>query len=894
MKKTIRKIGLIALALLVGFGGYITYWPAIVNAARGGNTNAGQTGGCGNGGLSCTSEGVGTRVVDYDNYMSMKNEIGLGTSQKNDIAEKAAGMTNPVVFQFTYGAFDPKSGNFLDYMRGQLTPEVANRNNTVYMDPSSVPGGISMEQYRAFFDLAVSHGVVMQYDFDQTGAFVFDLDWLPDGVTIDALKDLKDIAKKVTRTESGPSSKKAFFQSKTIIDVGDGVPPGDSVQDSGWDGYVSVEFSVDDNPVTISFTHTMNYSGFALEGYDVMTSEDTAGTDAEDMETEDADDPDNNSTPYSITTGGGGSFGVFKTGGSTSDYSGGSQTVSLSPGETTTVCSHIMYDRKVATMTSKKHIKRKWVSTSTGGSGEDGSDDSSDSGDDSSDDSNDDGSGDASGGYFETVGNDHYDWYNVGYSGSGSSGACAIITRPMDPQDGPYNPDDPNGTAGGSSTANLMFAGESTKMAWDLWADTYDVRRLTDRQVVAYLVNAGPSREGAPIYGAPRYKGGDVYRYYSSARDGNIVGTVSFDGRGNIHPDNDDYLEGGRLMVVPDYTGYKYCNSGGYRYEWWYAINGDWKYDSRPSRSNYWFVYDASCRTIAKKPSVAIWNGSFMTQGGVATSASPRYNDTTLGLTGGPITLFGSWSEYMAVVGRDITFFTSGASLARNHANSSSAPRSDTNFDWSSLSVANSGKLGKSGITNNSTYLMRLSNFLENRAEQPQLSDHLGGMMNVSQTRILRRDGNLTITGDLEVNSGSYDNVYQLPQMVIFVHGDLNITSNVEQIDAWLIVDGTINTCSDFVTSSTEADAVNRLKDPCTKQLVFNGPVLANRVILNRSFGSDPLVVRRGTFNDSPAKYNAAEVFNFRSDAYLWGFSQAGRYGSSYTESYSKELAPRY
>ena len=123
----------------------------------------------------------------------------------------------------------------------------------------------------------------------------------------------------------------------------------------------------------------------------------------------------------------------------------------------------------------------------------------------------------------------------------------------------------------------------------------------------------------------------------------------------------------------------------------------------------------------------------------------------------------------------------------------------------------------------------------------------------------------------------------------------MEIASDVTRIDAWLIVDGKINTCSEFTSGSTESDAVARLRDNyCTKQLAFNGPVMASGLTLNRSFGSDHLVTRTGTFGAAPTKWNAGEVFNLRMDSYLWAYAQAGRYASSYTESYTRELAPRY
>ena len=70
---------------------------------------------------------------------------------------------------------------------------------------------------------------------------------------------------------------------------------------------------------------------------------------------------------------------------------------------------------------------------------------------------------------------------------------------------------------------------------------------------------------------------------------------------------------------------------------------------------------------------------------------------------------------------------------------------------------------------------------------------------------------------------------------------------------------------------------------------------MAKRLTLNRSFGSDPGITdRQGTFGAASDRQTPAEVFNYRADAYLWAYAQAGRYDSSYTETYTRELAPRY
>ena len=86
---------------------------------------------------------------------------------------------------------------------------------------------------------------------------------------------------------------------------------------------------------------------------------------------------------------------------------------------------------------------------------------------------------------------------------------------------------------------------------------------------------------------------------------------------------------------------------------------------------------------------------------------------------------------------------------------------------------------------------------------------------------------------------------------------------------------------------------------------------MASSLTLHRSYGSDPKIRRNDAYKGSNAlqnlnectddnssecskRYSVGEIFNFRADSYLWAYAEAGRYDSSYTESYSRELAPRY
>ena len=258
----------------------------------------------------------------------------------------------------------------------------------------------------------------------------------------------------------------------------------------------------------------------------------------------------------------------------------------------------------------------------------------------------------------------------------------------------------------------------------------------------------------------------------------------------------------------------------------------------------------------------------------------------------GARTLYGSWTEYLNVIGGTVNGLTSGAALALGSS------YQDV-YNNSPLTIANNTtNLGSSGVQSSTALRTRLDTYLKNQgATDP--GDTIGGSgwIDRTGTSTYHRQGDLNITGNITLSAGNYDNIYQLPQIVIFVDGNVNISSNVTQIDAWIIASSssTINTCSDFQVGVTEADAVGRSSNTCTNQLVFNGPVMAGRLALNRSFGSDPLIsYRKGTFGANSDRQTPAEVFNYRADAYLWAYAQAGRYESSYTETYTRELAPRY
>jgi hypothetical protein len=144
-------------------------------------------------------------------------------------------------------------------------------------------------------------------------------------------------------------------------------------------------------------------------------------------------------------------------------------------------------------------------------------------------------------------------------------------------------------------------------------------------------------------------------------------------------------------------------------------------------------------------------------------------------------------------------------------------------------------------------------------------------------TEIIRATGTVTINGDIRyANNVPFG---RIPQMVIIAR-DIDIRSNVTNIDAWLIAtgagsNGRINTCSNAPASLTS--------NICNNQLQVNGPVIANRLDLRRTAGS-------GT---GDASGEPAEVFNLRADAYLWAYRQASA-GSRAQTVFTTELPPRF
>lgn len=522
---------------------------------------------------------------------------------------------------------------------------------------------------------------------------------------------------------------------------------------------------------------------------------------------------------------------------------------------------------------------------------------------------------------------DHLNYeYKIDQRGeSGSSQFCISVYRPREPQGTPWS----GGlSAGGTAISKIMFAGEETKIGWNVYASGDQWDRIAKIQYFNYTVSANTSYNQSILDGPKTYRG-DLSNSgpcnYTKAlwQNGGRCTVISTDSVANytFHSSN----RSPESIISPNEVGMKHGNSVAYYYERWHytchtshALQQCTPYwHINENDPGYWYVYNTASRTVAKKPSIAFWNGGVSTGvGNAKTSVAPRYTNQRsinyLPVSGDP-TYFGSWTEYLAAIGGSVSGFTSGASLAVGRLQGSS-------FDLlanSPLTISNDdgSRIGYSGISSNGILRERLQQYFfnsQNVSNVFNVGNTYGGVAfgPVSGTTVIKSSGDLKIDGNIIVDHSGSRTIYDIPQVLIYAQGDIEIASDVTRIDAWLVTDGVLYTCDIFRNGrgGTEARIGHNgnyisTNNECGENLQINGPVFASRLIARRTYGADGIsnddIDTAGRIDDhtdthTDTRAATAEVFNLSAMNYIWAYAQGGRYNSSYTEAYSRELPPRY
>ena len=268
------------------------------------------------------------------------------------------------------------------------------------------------------------------------------------------------------------------------------------------------------------------------------------------------------------------------------------------------------------------------------------------------------------------------------------------------------------------------------------------------------------------------------------------------------------------------------------------------------------------CVSIAKTPTFHALGSDVRVGGSAATDS--QYIDTSAKRDSSPAKTFGSWGEYGVVASGNVTGFSSAAIL-KNGLPGVDAPAQSL---LNKLTFANSPGSGVYANANGIGIIPRSA--LKKHPLYP-----VGGTLpsgTITESRVYRSLNPVVITNDIIYQNAS-TSVGSMPQVVI-IAPSISIAPNVLRVDAWLIADGVIDTCSgsDIMTVAG-----------CDKQLVVNGPVMAGTLKLKR------------TYTDKGNKAKPSEIFNLRSDAYIWAHERYEKSGAMTARtSYVSELPPRY
>lgn len=299
-------------------------------------------------------------------------------------------------------------------------------------------------------------------------------------------------------------------------------------------------------------------------------------------------------------------------------------------------------------------------------------------------------------------------------------------------------------------------------------------------------------------------------------------------------------------------------------------------------------VSKPACVQIGKKPKVQVQGGDLASGGLVQTSVTSTISNGT----------YGSWGEYLVTALGSVN----GTASARGYAGGTASTRMCSvsyltlvNAPGGSCSESSNTKGMYSAVSNVASRAASLASLFSQTTplggQSIDVASHPNGVFSGSGTITVKAsagvggtiiinapDADVVVADSIRYTNSTIAKSADIPQVVIIAN-TITIQSTVSQVDAWLVAsgaNGTIKTCTDV------SDASNLRTTNCTTPLLVDGPVMAKRLLLYRTSGSD-----KTTLGDP------AEVFNLRPDAYLWLQNYLAATPKARTV-ITKELPPRY
>lgn len=317
-----------------------------------------------------------------------------------------------------------------------------------------------------------------------------------------------------------------------------------------------------------------------------------------------------------------------------------------------------------------------------------------------------------------------------------------------------------------------------------------------------------------------------------------------------------------------------------------------------------------SCTVIGKTPYIQISGGDVIARRSGALGGDIVTNHVRIGTR-----THGSWGEY-GLIAPGGTQSASGGVLTTQGALTSSPDRTALTFanagagspggftqspsrltedsimqfanGWSETSVAASeGRIGQGVLNaepplNPRVFNLGTSPFMLNfgsGASNPgAINQNLRGSYIIKSDGIIRIDNNIIYD-----DGGEYSSPANMPQVII-IADRIHIQPGVDRIDAWLIAREGISTCGTNIELGSYYEGLSR-NHSCNQKLTINGMTQTAKLLLRRVEGAEG--------NTSEQRQAPAEVFNGRSDAYIWAQGRAAGQGTIRTETV-RELPPRF
>ena len=388
---------------------------------------------------------------------------------------------------------------------------------------------------------------------------------------------------------------------------------------------------------------------------------------------------------------------------------------------------------------------------------------------------------------------------------------------------------------GNGESERIVPAGETKSLNIGIEVKTRDNNTLSPSKPYATIVKNAQWKIGLRYGDNPNYewtqtRGGDLNTTY------NIKGETMKD-RGSITVNIPDLNAGSKVCFVS-------------------AVYPKDSHDDLNTKSNLYGVNDINswavspevCYIVAKKPNIQIWGGNVYANGLINTSVATKthlsgYNNYSPESTNDPY-IFGSWGELGVISTSIVEGFASGAStgyVANNGETLTPNPfgTNDSSIEPGGskitsfckripLTIFNSPCKGISTVGVGSTASANATN--SNKAAiiakylyggEPNVSDGdlildnaageikndnvryyhsntltiAGGTTAPGETKVVHAK-NITISSDLTYE-GTYNNLDQMPKLVIYAENDIDISCGVNRIDALLVAEGNVKTCSD-------------------------------------------------------------------------------------------------